>query len=644
MNILMNLLRLIFGFGLMMSAPLAQTGTLADDHYAAYKYTRDYPLSAESWPLAKSKVDTDPAWARWVASEHARLQRWQARGGDKAGWVAGYMHDYFDPVSLQGMKWSEDTPPPPIGTPGSAEAKRFGGWVFFFRANNASYVLLAARLFKLTGNRQALNWARGQLDFYARQYAQWPVQTRAGSKTRLMSSSLDEAEVMARLIPAIRLIQADVPASELAMWKTGLLAPSARNLLDSFNGYNNISVWQRATVASMALLLNDKAMWQEAVWGTRGVDAILRTATTRDGLWNEGTFGYSEYVVRALLPFLHEAAVSGRQSEVEPIQRAAYDLLLAPLALRFPDGTLPNPGDNRGVPLAFKRYLLREAADRLPTPMGVVEWISAKTWPRLYVDWDPKMADSTSMPLESHRMDATGFAMMRHLGWHLFLHFGQASRNHAQYEALSFELQHDKGRIVTDLGTTVYSSPLHQNYFTRAAAHNVPLVDDKGQYRFTLGRLLSYEPERGHMSAQQQDYRPGVSVTRRYVLSAQSVADVIEVNRPTAPGGAIGTVLHMDCTLALPQLEAAMRPSLPVESGFNYWQQTQAYRLPARFEFKAVCGSMHLSVQIEGPDGGVMLMGKPPILDKRNRSAIYIRYPVSRGRIQTTYTRLATAQ
>lgn len=621
----------------------AQAGP-TDDPYAAYKYSRDMPRSIEDWVLARSRMDADPAWKKWVDSERVRLQRWQARGGDHPDWVAGYMHDYFDPATLKEIQWTEDTPLPPTGLPGTPEAKRFGGWVFYFRTRNASYVLLAARIFKLTGDRQALDWARSQIDLYTRQYSRWPMQTRAGSKTRLMSSSLDEAQVMVMLVPAIRLIQADVPAEELAGWKSNLIAPSARNLLDSFNGFNNISVWQRGAVASMALLLNDSALWHEAVWGDRGVAAILCAATTRDGLWNEGTFGYSEYVVYALLPFLHEAAVYGKQNEVEPIRQAAHNLLVAPLALRFPDGTLPNPGDNRGEPMAFKRYLLREAAYLLPTQVGVVEWLSAKTWPRLYVDWNPEISAPAPLPLESRRMDDTGFAMLRHQGWHLFLHFGQASRNHAQYEALSFELHHDKGRIVTDLGTTVYSSPLHQNYFTRAAAHNVPIVDDRGQNRFALGQLLSFEPTLGRMSAQQPDYQPGVSVTRQFMLDAQSVADVIEVNRSQAPGGTIGTILHMDCDLALPKLQGATRPSLPAESGFGYWQQTEVYRLPARFEFNATCGTMALRVQVDGPTEGVMLVGKPPVLDKRNRSAIYVRYPVSQGRIQTTYTLLPSPQ
>lgn len=634
LRILFHSLVFVAGISVAQAEPI-------DDPYAEYKYSRDMPQSVEDWALARKKIETDPGWKKWVDSERTRLQRWQARGGDRPEWVAGYMHDYFDPATLKELKWTEDTPPPPEGLPGTSEAKRFGGWVYFYRQRNAAYVQLAARLYKLTGDKQALDWARSQLDLYAQQYSRWPMQTRAGSKTRLMSSSLDEAVVMAMLLPSMRLIQAEVPDSELAMWKTKLVATSARNLLDSYHGFNNISVWQRATIASMALLLNDTNLWHEAVWGERGVAAILRAASTRDGFWNEGTFGYSEYVVYALLPFLHEAAVYGRRDEVEPLRRVAHDLLVAPLALRFPDGTLPNPGDNRGEPLAFKRYLLREAAYLLPTPIGVTEWLFVKTWPRLYVDWNPQKADFSPLALHSHRFDSTGFAMLRQFGWHLFLHFGQASRNHAQYEALSFELHHDNGRIVTDPGTTVYSSPLHQHYFTRAAAHNVPMVDDHGQHRFALGQLQSFEPERGRMSARQPDYQPGVSVTREFTISEQSLVDVIEVQRNPVAGGTMGAVLQLDCELVRQRYHGASSPVLPAESGFDYWQQTKTYKLPARFEIKANCRTQPVALLIEGPADGTMLVGKPPVLDNRNRYAIYVRYPVSQGKIQTTYTLLA---
>lgn len=617
----------------VLAAPAGE----AVDPYAAYKYTRDMPRSVEDWGMARQKYSTDPVWRQWVDSERTRLQRWQMRGGDRTEWVAGYMHDYFDPVTLKEMPLNEDTPMPPQGVPGSPEAKRFGAWVFFFRSRNASYVLLAARLFKLTGDRQALDWARSQITLYARQYQHWPVQTRAGSKTRLMSSSLDEANVMAMLVPAIRLVREGVQPDELALWKSNLLQPSARNLLDSYHGVNNISMWQRATVGSMALLMNDAQMLQEAIWGDRGVTAIIRAATTRDGFWNEGTFGYSEYVVLALLPFLHEAAVYGKSSEVALIREAALNLLVAPLALRFPDGTLPNPGDNRGEPKAFKRYLFRETSYLLPTPMGVVEWQAAKSWPRLLVDWAPQSGAAAKLPLESHRLDDTGFAMLRQHGWHLFMHFGQAAPQHAQYEALSFELQHDKGRVVTDLGTTVYGSPLHENYFRRAAAHSLPLVDGRGQSVFALGKLLSFEPEQGSMVAQQPDYQPDVSVTREFQLASDSVSDVVDVYRKQVTAGNIGVVIHLDCTMKLPVLPAAPLPSMPADTGFGYWQQSQAFRVPAHFELNADCAGNGLRVQVDGPTEGVLVTGKPPVLDSRVRSAIYVRYPVSQGRIQTTY-------
>jgi hypothetical protein len=635
---------LVFMVLLSVLTGCASAGSTIDP-LLPYKYTGDMPLMVESWAVAKHKVLSDPAWKRWVDSEFKKLRRWQARGGDRAEWVTGDPHEYLDPITRGALRWSEDTPPPSQGLPGTAEANRFGGWVYYFRSNNISYVLIAARLYQLTGDIEALNWARSQLNLYAGQYMQWPLQRLLG-ESRLMGQSLDEATALTELVPAIRLIAPAMPQQELVVWKQNLVQPMVDGLLRSFHGLNNIGVWQRSAVACAALLLDDDALWRETVWGPQGVAALLRRGITKDGQWNEGTFGYSEYVVRALLPLLYEGAVAGRLDELEPIRYMAHDLLVAPISLRFPDGTLPNPGDNRGLPKAFNRSLLLDSTHLLPTPAGVAEWRTSKGWPQLVADWYPSATSSASLPYESRRMDATGFAMLRHQGWHLFLHFGQASRNHAQYEALSFELQHDLGRIVTDLGTTAYGSPLHMNYFTRAAAHNVPMVNDHGQNNFALGQLTGFEPEQGRMVAKQLKYRPGVTVTRELALNAQSLFDEINViPQKSAPAiSTLGAILHLDCDLVLPQLQRAPIPGLPTETGFGYWQQLATYRLPARFEFNAICGTVAMQVQIDGPAEGIMLIGHPPVLDKRNRQAIYVRYPVSQGKIQTTYTLLEPGQ
>jgi len=607
------------------------------DPYSAYKYHGSMPQAYEDWPAAQRKLEQTPGWQNWIDSRSKRLHRWQEKGGDRIEWIAGYAHDFFDPVTLVEQKWTDETPQPPMGLPGTADAKRFGGWVFYFRIRNVFYILEAARLYRLTGDKSALDWARSQLDLYADQYMRWPLQHRLGL-SRMMGQSLDEAQDMAMLVPAIRLLAFAAPPGELAHWKNNLIRPMVVNLQRSFNGFNNISVWQESALAEAALLLNDDALWKDAMWGSQGVLALLKTDITKDTMWIEGTFGYSEYVIRALLSLLHEAAVADRAKEMEPVRRLAHDLLVAPISLRFPDGTLPNPGDNRGTPQAFNRELLRDSADMLPTPVGINEWNAVKDWPRLYVDWSPDQEQQAPIPYESKRMDATGFAMLRHQGWHLFLHFGQASPSHAQYEALSFELHHDLGRIVTDLGTTVYGSPLHQNYFTRAAAHNVPIINDRGQRNFALSSLITFDPESGQMSARQPDYQPGVSVMRSFTIDSDNMSDVIDIAGGNPIVQTIGTILHLDCEVQLPQLTKTALPVLPMESGFTYWQHQLAYRIPREFDFAASCKNLDLKINIKGPAEGVLIVGQPPVLDGRTRSAMYVRYPVRQGYIKTTYS------
>jgi oligo-alginate lyase len=605
------------------------------DPLASYKYSGTMPSSVENWPAAQSKARSQD-WQAWVNTEAASLASWQARGGDRAEWIAGYIHEYVDPVTQAALTWTESTPPPAQGDPGSAQAKLFGAWVAYFRSSNVDYILKAARLYRLNGSASALAWARSQLDLYAAQYMQWPLQTREG-ESRMMGQSLDEATVMQVLVPAIRLLTPGVPASELNSWKQNLIKPMADSLMRGSRYNNNIGLWQSSALASAGLLLSDESMWAAGVSGPKGVLAIMAACVTADNFWIEGSFAYNDYVIRALLSLFHEATVAGRSAELATAVRVAHNLLANPVSLRFPDNTVPNPGDARGAPEAFNTALLQDATYLLPTPTGVSLWRSSKGWPQLFVDWTPG-ASASSLPWESRRMDATGFAMLRSNGWHLFLHFGQAVDNHAQYEALSFELHNDAGRIVTDLGTTLYGSDLHENYFSRAATHNVPMVNDLGQKNFALGRLTAFDPTTGSMSAEQTNYQPGVTVTRAFSLDSAGMTDVIAATGNMASSGTVGSIIHLDCSVSLPSLPSTSLVSLPAESGFSYWSGTKAYQLPAQFTFTATCGSLPMQVRVNGPSTGTLIVGSPPVLDGRIRSAMYLRYPVANGTIAARYS------
>ena len=53
--------------------------------------------------------------------------------------------------------------------------------------------------------------------------------------------------------------------------------------------------------------------------------------------------------------------------------------------------------------------------------------------------------------------------------------------NHAHADAASFLLWHDGEPVIIDSGSCAYSSPEYRKYFLRSQAHNVVLLDGKGQ-------------------------------------------------------------------------------------------------------------------------------------------------------------------
>lgn len=592
-------------------------------------YERDgSPLSAatEDWEGAKRLVASDAGWRTWVSERRAETDEWMAKRTDRVEWIAGWWHDYVSPRDGAFLPRTPD-PPGEFMTGAAGERvevtpKIFGGWVFTFRSAHQGMMLEAARLYRLTGDTKYRDWAAGQLDFYAANYMKWPVQTLR-SKSRLMHQSLDEANALTRFAQTARTLGDAIPPQKRKYWFEELFKPMALLLEETFQRVHNIACWQRAAEAQAALYGGDEELWKQAIDGEYGIRRQIRDGVTSDYFWLEQSLGYNSYVVSALLPLFEHASLAGRAAELRAEMAAAQNLMLAPIAIRFPDGKLPTPADSTGAfAYAPNRQMLASAYRVFPTGIGLEEAAKRKSWATLLQP--PRPVKAPAPPeVRSALLRSTQFAVLRNGSWQIFFHYGQLDPSHAQAEALNFEAYWRNQDITHDPGTVGYGSPLHRGFYQTGLAHNVPLINGQGQARWAEGEVVEFDAAKPLIKARQKEYRPGWEAARTLSIEGGALKDILEVKG--AETARIGLLLHLQGEVdAAVAMQAAPSP-------FQYFEATRKAATAGVFEAKM--GGRRLRVSAGAPM--TVWLGTTPDAPPNRRATLYFEVEGQAARFET---------
>ena len=302
-------------------------------------------VAREDWEGARVKVATEERWKKWLENEREQLERWMSKPRDRAEWAAGWSHDGVSPKDASRLIWTDVVPGEDVQHFRSASddhvaitPKLFAWWVVGVRGRNVDQMVNAARLYRITGDAKYAAWAVTQMDFYADNYLGW-APARDGA--RLFWQTLTEATNLIKFTEAIRVLDRYVSPDQRERWRAKFFAPEVKVLNNSYQNIHNIACWQRAAAAQVALLFGDEAMWREAIDGPRGIRAQLREGVTSDYLWQEQSFGYNGYVVRALGTLFVTAGLYGRAEELASEMAVAENLMLSTTYYRFPDGNCP---------------------------------------------------------------------------------------------------------------------------------------------------------------------------------------------------------------------------------------------------------------------------------------------------------------
>lgn len=572
----------------------------------------------EDWSGAKLRVGSDPEWRGWIAQRRRSLEDWMEKRRDKAGWIAGWHHDFVSPKDGSFLTFTADEPgEETLSSPSDHRVKltpkMHAAWVYEFRMKNAGMMIEAARFFRLTRDVKYARWAAGQLDFYAGNYDQWP--TRNG--THFMYQSLDEAVILARWISTARTLGDFVPAQQKELWSKNLFKPQARLLNTTLQTIHNIACWQRAAVGQVALYCQDEALWQAAVEGPFGIRNQVKQGVTSDYIWFEQSLGYNGYVVKALAPFFEYALMEGRVAGLEAEMATVENLLLSPLTMRFPNGQLPNPADAgkpQQLPIVVLNDQEADEADyssealanfwRLyPTKPGLalLQSTHPKSW-ELLLDPPPATPVAEMLPaVTSRNLESSRMAIIRSGPWQVYFHYGQIASTHSQAEALNYEAFYRDVDVSHDPGTTGYGSKFTTEFFRSGLCHNVPLVDGLGQVSWNPGQLESFNDT--NVAASQPAYRPDAHATRSLTIDANKLRDKVNIRTTDGKKHSLSFVLNLQGKAKLPEgfitdMEfSARHPAVP----FRYWRDVRSMEARDEAGFDVDYGGTIVNVKFKLP-------------------------------------------
>jgi hypothetical protein len=311
------------------------------------------------------------------------LDHWISTFNDRIDLIPGVESDLVDPLTEAPIRWTPAMPEPKDAEGSARKFKQ--AWVAWARSFNVRMIVEAARLYRLTGNLRYADWAIRQIDFYAKNYGNWPLQERYSGKSRMMGISLDEATGSIQLLDAIRLLGDRVASERSAFWRENLFSQVANNSSSylKMELRNNVALWHATAWTLICWHYRDSKCEEAALNGPNGVRSIFGAGVTKDFIWYERSFGYNNYVLRALVPLFVQASLLDRSHLFKNEMLAAAKMLTSPTQFRFEDGNLPSPGDGNTRMKAIDRSVYGALYRVLPSRIGIVEAALRKDWDSL---------------------------------------------------------------------------------------------------------------------------------------------------------------------------------------------------------------------------------------------------------------------
>ncbi len=617
---------------------------------------RPYRSAREDWDGARRRITDDPGWAEWFRQEKAEVDRWRAKHHDRVSWVAGWSNDFVSPKDASKLTWTESIPGEEIDHFFSSSDpkvpindKLTAAWVRVWREKHVGMMERAARICRLTGEKQYGEWAAGQLDFYANHYLEWPAQ-RQGA--RLFWQSLTEGVNLITYAHTVRHLGDYASRERRQFWLEKFFSPEVKVLNENFPEILNITCWLRSAAAQVGLIFGDETMWREAIDGRFGIRQQIAEGVTSDYLWYEQSLGYNSYVVNALASLFETAGIYGRTDELSLEMSTVENLMLSTTYLRFPTGQLPTPSDTKGKLFAPDEQLFAELYRVFPTAIGLEKARREHSWNTLL---DPPAEPPSGVPklpaVTSRNFETSRMSVLKGGPWQVFFHYGQPPiKSHLQAEVLNYSVFYKDIDVSHDPGTVGYGSPLHRNYYIQGLCHNVPLINGEGQEQPPKGRrpdpfvktrrgeLVEFSVDPPRVTSTHGTYRRDVKAQRTLAIEGDRLVDVVTVESTTGKPQKLGLALHVQGKIRLPkQFKEDTQLAAERPTAFEYWTDVRAAGFENEAAFDVDYGPVIIRITFAVPGEFLMWHASSPDSPPDRRESFYLEKFATSARISTTF-------
>jgi hypothetical protein len=481
-------------------------------------------------------------------------------------------------------------------------------------AGNSSTVRDAGLAFRFTDRPEFAKRAAELLLGYAQRYSSYPrhdpYNKDSVNSARVMSQVLDESTWVIPMVCGYSLIRSTLSQEDRKKIEQDLLTAAADTIVGrSYASLPNIQCWKDTAIACIGFALNDRDLVAEALdHPVRGFRVLMDRFVLPGGLWYEASLGYHHYTLSALWPLLEAARHNGIDLYANEHYRSLFE---APIALAFPDGTVPGFNDNPGPPLSQWALLYEIPYARWKREEhGRVISLAKRNSLQALLYGAETIPVGSPIGKRSVLLREAGYGMLRSPAVSVAARFGIHGSGHGHPDKLNI-LTYGAGKMFgVDPGSIGYGVPLFFEWYKATISHNTVSVDQQEQS--VADAKVSYwssTDEETVLDGLAEVY-PGVAFHRHLRLHGNSLQDRFECH--SQANHIYDWVFHAQGVLKVSlDLHPRSEP-IAVENGYQHIKAVTEGRTDgdwtARWENQGVV----LTLQVTGVPGTEIFCGKGP--------------------------------
>jgi hypothetical protein len=394
---------------------------------------------------------------------------------------------------------------------------------------NSSTVRDAGLAYRFTGRPEFARRAADLLVAYAERYSSYPrhdpYNKDSVNAARVGSMVLDESTWVIPMAWGYCLVRSTLTPEQRKKIEEDLLTAAADVIIGrSYPRLPNIQCWKDTAIACIGFATGNQDLVVEALdHPIRGFRPLMAKYVLPGGLWYEASLGYHHYTLSAVWA-LAEAA---RHNGIDLYSNEHYHSLFdAPIALAFPDGSVPGFNDNDGKPLKYWAFLYEIPYARWKREdYGRVLSFGKRDSLQALLYGAESIPSGSPVPKTSVLLREAGYAMMRSPSVSVATRFGIHGSGHGHPDKLNI-LTYGAGKMFgVDPGSIGYGVPLFFEWHKTTVSHNTVCVDQLEQ-PVVDAKVVDWKAggEETVIEGVAEPY-PGVAFRRRLTLHGKTLED-----------------------------------------------------------------------------------------------------------------------